>query len=61
MSNWFAQNRESRKHQVQRPRKEGKAGKVVHSQMAVVWHPTDLAKGTTTGERGTGNRGPGPR
>lgn len=50
LSNWFAQNRESRKHQVQRPRKEGKAGKVVQSQMAVVWHPTDLAKGTTTGE-----------
>lgn len=45
---------------LQRPRKEGEAGKVVQSQMAAVWHPTDLAKGVTTDEA-QGTKVPGPR
>lgn len=44
MSDRFAQNRESRKHKVERPRKGGQARReVVQSQVAVVQYTTNLA------------------
>lgn len=59
MSDRFAQNRESRKYKVQRPRKEGQAGRAVQIQVAVVWHPIDLAAGASAGGP-QGTEAPGP-
>lgn len=59
MSDRFAQNRESRKHKVQRPRKEGQAGRVVQSQVAVVWAPNRSGSGSQHWWA-PGNRGPRP-
>lgn len=58
MSDWFTQNMESRKYKVQGPRKEDQAEKVLQSQVAMVWHPIDLAKGASTG-RTQGTKTPG--
>lgn len=59
LSDWFTQNMESRKYEVQRPRKEDQARRVFQSQVAMLWHPTDLAKGASTGGP-QGTKTPGP-